>query len=321
VQGPRSSLDQRVTSPQENEFAADAAEALVSHILRESFEQGCGLPLDAREFLVSRDEDLERLSAQWSRLTVEGRERCLDLELQATTGRAQGSVASVADGFIILTQQCDLVREPRQEPCIEVARTTPHPAKGTATLRSLRSWRQLIVAEVGDQAVVADSRQRFLLDKRCLLAYPAIQLLPNSPAQRRRFAWWAGARYFRRPVPTALYDSVEKPLREALKDDEILALADKFLMFIVDALDPGRPRLIAVFDDEASREQMEAAIDALMERVSLPGIAEDDYDALPIGQTSVALFLGATSYLLDLEGFSGEASPIPPSLDAQTEST
>lgn len=305
-----------MTSLPSNEFAADAAEELVAHILREGFEQGCGLPVDARRFIVASDEELEQLGSQWPKLDAAAQKRCLELELQVTPGLPQGAVGDVADGFIILTQQCDLAREPRHEPTLEVARIAIQPGKGTATLRSLRSWRQLVVADVGDQVVVADSRQRLLLDKRCLLAYPPIQVLPDSGTERRRFAWWAGARYFRRPVPTSLYEAVEKPLRHGLKDAAVLGLADKFLLFIVDALDPTRPRLIGVFDDEEDREQMEDAMDEIVDRVRPPGIAQDDYDAMPVGQTSVALFLGPTSYVLDLEGFSGDESSMPPSLDS-----
>jgi hypothetical protein len=189
-------------------------------------------------------------------------------------------------------------------------------AKGAATLRSLRSWRQIVVADVGDEAIVADSRSRLLFDKRCLLEYPALQLLPDSALERRRFAWWAGARYFRRPVPTALYLAIESPLREVLDDDdEVLALADKFLMFIVDAVEPSTPRLIGVFDDESERAEMEEAMDVIFERVPFEGLSDADYDALPVGQTPMPLFLGATSYVLDLEGLSGDESPKPPTLE------
>jgi hypothetical protein len=115
-------------------------------------------------------------------------------------------------------------------------------------------------------------------------------------------------------VPTILYESIEKPFRDALHDDELLAIADRFLMFIVDAVDPDRPRLIGVFDDESERDAMETGMDEIFDRVTFVGLSEDDCDALPVGQTSVALFLGAMSYVLDLEGFSGEDSALPPAL-------
>lgn len=171
------------------------------------------------------------------------------------------------------------------------------PAKGAATLRSLRSWRQIVVADVGDSAIVADSRTRLLLDKRSLADYP-------------------GARYFRRPVPTALFFAIEKPFRDALDaDPELVSVADKFVMFIVDAAEPS-PRLVGVFDDESDRPEMEEAMDLIYDRVPFEGLSDTNYDALPVAQTPLPLFLGATSYVLDLEGFSGEESPQPPALES-----
>jgi hypothetical protein len=277
------------------------------------FEQGCVLPLDARRFVVN-DVEAEQLSSAWTKLDAKARERCLQLERQVEPGLPQGELDGVGSGFIILTQQCDLVREPKQEPTVEVARISAREAKGTSTLRSLRSWRQLVIAEQHGQALVADSRRRVLLDKRCLHHYPPVQALPDDGRERRRFAWWAGARYFRRPVPTDLYERVEAPLRSALEDDAILAIADRFLMFIVDELDPDRPRLIGLFEEEESREEMEAAMNELFEKVAFVGLSEDDCDAQPIGQASIAFFLGSRSYALDLEGFSSEDSPEPPQL-------
>jgi len=302
-----------VTSRPVDDFSAGAAEDLAARIMGGVFEQGCVLPLDARTFVVN-DDEAEQLSSAWTKLDAEARERCLQLERQVEPGLLQGDLDGVESGFIILTQQCDLVREPKQEPTVEVASISARTAKGTSTLQSLRSWRQLVIAEQHDRVLIADSRRRLLLDKRCLQHYPPVQALPNDGRQRRRFAWWAGARYFRRPVPTKLYEQVELPLRNALKDDGILAIADRFLMFIVDELDPDRPQLIGLFEEEENREEMEAAMNALFEKVAFEGISEDDCHAQSIGQTSIAFFLGSRSYTLDLEGFSGEESPEPPQL-------
>jgi hypothetical protein len=242
----------------------------------------------------------------------------LEIEMAVTPGLPRGDVAHIEKGFLILTQQCDLAREPSLEPTLEVIPITRQRAQDIPALRSLKSWRQLVVADVGDdQALVADSRTRLLLDKRCLLAHPAIQVLPDVPLERRRFAWWAGARYFRRPVPTELFLRIERPLREALKDDDAVAqAADGFLMFIVDAAVASAPRLLGIFDEERDRVEMEQAMDVIFEHVAFEGLTDIDYDALPLGQTPLPLFLGATSYVLDLEGFSGGESPQPPTLEA-----
>jgi hypothetical protein len=314
VATPPSLSDTPETSLPAGEFAAEAAEALVAHILREGFEQGCALPIEARRFLVSTDEHAQKLGESWAKLDRAARGRCDELELRVDPGLAQGNVGSFEEGFVILTQQCDLAREPSQEPTIEVVRVTRRRSKEAGMLRSLKSWRQIVVTDVDDQAIVADSRQRFLLDKRSLLAFPAMQLMPDDPDARRRFAWWAGARYFRRPVPTRLYQAIEKPLRDALGDQAVMAIAEKFLMFIIDAVDKDAPRLLGIFDGEERRAEMEAAMEELVTLVPFEGMSEDDYDVSPVDQTSIALYLGATTYLLDLEAFSGSASPKPPAL-------
>jgi hypothetical protein len=306
----------RETSLPEDDFGAAAAELLTARVLRERFEQGCFLPANARDYLVASDEAAADLRGEWTKLDREARTRCHEIELQTEPGLPQGDITGVVDGFVILTQQCDLVREPALEPTLEVVPIRREPAKGAATLRSLRSWRQIVVADVGDSAIVADSRTRLLLDKRSLADYPALQILPDSALERRRFAWWAGARYFRRPVPTALFFAIEKPFRDALDaDPELVSVADKFVMFIVDAAEPS-PRLVGVFDDESDRPEMEEAMDLIYDRVPFEGLSDTNYDALPVAQTPLPLLLGATSYVLDLEGFSGEESPQPPALES-----
>lgn len=302
-----------MTSAPDDDFSAGAAEDLVAHIMSNGFEQGCALPLDAKAFAVG-DDEAEHLSSAWTKLSAPARDRCLDLERQVEPGLPQGDLTGVESGFVILTQQCDLVREPKQEPTVEVARVSAHAVKGTSTLRSLRSWRQLVIAEQHGQALIADSRRRLLLDKRCLHQYPPLQALPDDGRERRRFAWWAGARYFRRPVPTKLYEEVERPLRDAIEDDAVFAIADRFLMFMVDHLDPDRPRLIGLFEEEEGREDMEAAMNELFKKVAFVGLSADDCEAQSIGQTSIAFFLGSRSYALDLEGFSGKDSADPPQL-------
>jgi len=138
-----------VTSRPVDDFSAGAAEDLAARIMGGVFEQGCVLPLDARTFVVN-DDEAEQLSSAWTKLDAEARERCLQLERQVEPGLLQGDLDGMESGFIILTQQCDLVREPKQEPTVEVASISARTAKGTSTLQSLRSWRQLVIAEQHD---------------------------------------------------------------------------------------------------------------------------------------------------------------------------
>jgi hypothetical protein len=79
-------------------------------------------------------------------------------------------------------------------------------------------------------------------------------------------------------------------------------------------MEPGRPRLIGLFEEEEQREDMEAAMGELFDKVPFEGLSEDDCAAQSIGQSSIAFFRGSRSYALDLEGFSSADSAQPPHL-------
>jgi hypothetical protein len=186
--------------------------------------------------------------------------------------------------------------------------------------RGFKSWREIVVAEsAGDglrAALIADSRRRSMLDKRALLKFPAQQALSESGDDRRRFAYWAGARYYRRPVPHDLALRVERPLKNAIrKDAEARALAQQFKMFVL-VKEDDELRLYGIFEREEDADALERAFAALCEKVPFEDFSAEACEVRHIAQTPATWVFGADAYPLDLESYSGEKDSVPPALES-----
>jgi hypothetical protein len=305
----------------DDQFDESAAARLVERVLTERFEQGCWFPADqTRPYEVTSQEAAE-LQGRWKRVADAGREKLDALEQQTQPVLPQDLDASDSgDRFIVLTQQCDLIREPADEPTLEVAlaRWESDPNKIGAR-RGLKSWRQIVVADSTEDgpcaALIADSRCRSMLDKRVLLDFPALQALSESGDERRRFAYWAGARYYRRPVPNDLAVRVERPFKDLIrKDAKARALAQQFKMFILVEESDGL-RLFAIFEREEDGDALERAFADLCEKVPFEDFSPEACEVRHIAQTPAAWVLGAEAYPFDLESHSGPDDPVPPALE------
>src|SRR4051812_1311101 len=89
---------QSETSPQNDEFAAGAAEALTAHVLSQGFEQGCWLPAAAEDCAIPSATALDELRRRWSKLAPDGARRCIEIEMKVVPGLKEGHVAT--DGFV-----------------------------------------------------------------------------------------------------------------------------------------------------------------------------------------------------------------------------
>jgi hypothetical protein len=313
-----------LTSPPttDEEFDKSAASRLVERVLTERFEQGCWLPAPQARLYEVTSEEAAALQERWERLDDADRARLDDLEERTEPGRPQElEPAEAADRFIVLTQQCDLIREPAVEATVEVAlaRWESDPNK-IGMRRGLKSWREIVVAESDDlggrAALIADSRRRSMLDKRVLLEFPPRQALPDSSDARRRFAYWAGARYYRRPVPHDLAVRIERPLRTAIrKDAEARALAQQFKMFVL-VLEDEELRLFGIFEREEDGDALERAFAELCEKVPFEDLSPEACEVRHIGQAPATWVFGAGAYPLDLESQSGAEDPVPPALES-----
>ncbi|WP_017197908.1 hypothetical protein [Arthrobacter sp. M2012083] len=125
------------------------------------------------------------------------------------------SIESDVGWYVVVTQDCDIVREPATEPCLVVC-PVKYVAKDewqklTSGPRSPRYFpfpngNKLPVMD--GKLPVADLRFVTSVDKTALL-HPTVEVLhPLSAPQRASFGRWAGARYARVPHPDKLEKDV-----------------------------------------------------------------------------------------------------------------
>lgn len=128
------------------------------------------------------------------------------------------TIESDAGWYVIITQDCDLVRSPDIEPCIVVCPVkyvTPENwtrlRNGPGSPREFPLPDDDRVQREGMQTV-ADLRWVTSIDKTALL-HPSVEIIhPLNAPQRANFARWVGARYARVPHSDELE---EKVLRKA----------------------------------------------------------------------------------------------------------
>ncbi|HSC20432.1 MAG TPA: hypothetical protein VLC07_01765, partial [Solirubrobacterales bacterium] len=149
---------------------------------------------------------------------------------------------------------------------------------------------------------VADLRTAGHIPKHWLGGRDPYQLLPAGTA-RRRFARQIGERRSRTPVPAALAEGVQRPLRGWLyKGAERNALCSHFSDLLLLPVGDGSWALIAILGEGKDLGEAEEAFDRLFaqiaERVGEFPLSEDHSDVLPPEQLSVADFNDA--YRLDL---------------------
>lgn len=134
------------------------------------------------------------------------------------------TIESDAGWYVIITQDCDIVRSPETEPCLVVC-----PVKFVSPERwgSLRygpgSPREFPLPD--DQRIqregkkaIADLRFVTSIDKTALLHNSVEIIHPLSGPQRARFARWAGARYARVPHADELESKVLPKAAKTIQD-------------------------------------------------------------------------------------------------------
>lgn len=123
------------------------------------------------------------------------------------------SIESDVGWYVVITQDCDIVRFPHTEPCLVVCPVKYVPAEEWQTLASgPRSPRFYPfpdgkkLPQMDGKFPIADLRFVTSVDKTALL-HPSVQVLhPLSAPQRSTFGRWVGSRYARVPHP----DNLEK---------------------------------------------------------------------------------------------------------------
>lgn len=176
-------------------------------------------------------------------------------------GEPGGSVASIweprqlaldeGDYLVIVTQVCDLVRTPAQEPYVEAVRafwTSDKAAIHQASTNSLRRFvlRRRTTADETVEALIADATVRVLIEKVALLTLePEPGFDQADTVGPREFRKWLGERYARPPLPDNLVVAVQRPIVDAVRklrpSDERLQVLEGIREILFVLQDDGPP--------------------------------------------------------------------------------
>ncbi len=120
------------------------------------------------------------------------------------------------DWLVVISQSCDIVRDPAKEPYVEVMRawwTTDEDLLRMARTNSFRFF--LLRTREGSGGLVADAPQTFRIDKASVISLALEGNLDEKGSERFR-AWVAG-RYGRVALEQPVVDGVQRPIVEAVK--------------------------------------------------------------------------------------------------------
>jgi len=213
-------------------------------ILESGWDQGC--------FLTDDEAGLAVAPREW----IEG---CADRSKSEDIGDGADphphglphADPSADEGWIVITQRCDLLRELRREPLVELARCRL--VKGDPLGEAGKnSPRFLLVHRDGKKGWIADLRERIFVPKTRIRDWPPPkQALTDDAGSRADFAMRLGRRYSRKPLPTRYVETVQRPLKEIIEADFVSETAPFTDWLLLDR--PGdMPQLIVLIHDDAN---------------------------------------------------------------------
>jgi hypothetical protein len=153
------------------------------------------------------------------------------------------------DYLVVVTQTCDIVRSPTQEPYVEAMRaywTSDRAEIHQAQTNSVRRYllRRRVTSSGSIEALIADATVRVQVDKVSLLELsPEPAFDPADTSRLRGFGRWLGDRYSRQPLPDHLVRAVQAPVVEAVRklrpgDERLRLLEDvRELLFVIQGQD------------------------------------------------------------------------------------
>jgi hypothetical protein len=138
------------------------------------------------------------------------------------TWHLQQELLADEDFLIVISQTCDILRSPRLEPMIEVARAywtsernIIHEAGKNSVRRFLIQRRDINIGEI--EALIADNTVRIQIEKASLLKIsPIAAFKEGDTVTPRRFRRWLAKRYDRPALPDDLVIAVQKPIVKAI---------------------------------------------------------------------------------------------------------
>lgn len=233
-----------------NLSAADEAK-LVVQILKDGWDQGCFVAADKLGEEIVVREWLDKMETR-ARLT-----RHLPVS-EDDSRPPKHEPPEADDGFLVLTQRCDLIKDLQREPIVELARCVK--SDKSRTMEAEKNSARFILAyrsEGEDEGWVVDLCDKISIPKTRLphLGKPQL-ILPDSERERTRFALRLGRRHSRKPLPTMFVKPIQQKLRSLLKG-EMLERAKDFSEWLLTSDNPQLiPTVVAVLVPEHPPEEV-----------------------------------------------------------------
>jgi hypothetical protein len=233
---------------------------VLDRILASGIDQGSYLRPARDQLAVLGDEALGRLHAD-----VSGRPECGPAVDDPYPDKDPPSAAIDGDepGWVVLMQRCDLIRDYRVEPLVELARAEPVTDRRILDQARSNSPRYVFLAERPDGAWVVDLRRRAWLPKHLLPGHDSCQPLPDARA-RKRFRLRIGQRYWRDPVPDDVVRDVQRPLHDALDRSRTRVRLGGYFSEWLGIRDGGKVLVLAILGEAKDRREGEAAFEELL---------------------------------------------------------
>lgn len=251
---------------------------LVADIGRRGFQPGCWLEVDPADLIVSAIDLLD----------VSERASLLDRLAPAVPPVEEfdgvhpwDPPAPGTKAWVVLTQTCDLVRDVRDEPLVQVV-----PIRFADSRADLANWwrnssRFIPLDPTGTSSLgYVDLRVQAFLGKHHLLNHEVRHALPTDDdfAKQRpriRFTLRVGQRFSRAGMPTNLVKALVEPLAETVGSGALAKGADRmFSEWLLSPTDVPRTfALLAVVTAAAGTPAFLAAEDLLYEQI-LPALPD-----------------------------------------------
>jgi|ERR1700674_477193 len=287
----------------------DEEAAILDSVLERGIDQGWFLrPADAdlvAGTALAHDEILREVSSRSGKARPTAEDPYLDFNYRVEP------VVGEEPGFLISTQKCDLLQTIRKEPLVELIRARRTTDRDELTGIRKASPRYFSIQDAGDSAWIADLRSHAYMPKDVLRTIDGHHVMDVD--RRRNFCLRLGDRYERRPVPTALVDSLQRPLIEFLAEATNVKHAAHFQDWRILL---GRPKVVvlAIMAADVDRRVGEDAFEAL--QGSMPEdfrnlLDEDDSRAVLFEELTFAEWFNSTSLDLDQVTYSKGARSDP----------
>lgn len=233
---------------------------MLDGILVSGIDQGSFLRPRQDQIAVIGDEALGRLLDD-----VSGRPACGLGVADPFAGQDLPVIAIQGDepGWVVLMQRCDLIRDYRLEPLVELARAGPVTDRPMLDQARSNSPGYVFLAARPDGAWIVDLRRRAWLPKHLLPSQNDAQSLPDARA-RKRFRLRIGQRYWRDPVPDDIVRDIQRPLHDALDRSRLrVRLGGHFSEWLA-IRDGDKVLVLAILGNGKDRREAETAFEELL---------------------------------------------------------